>query len=56
MVVKFSQLQKLFKPIYDLTRKSRQFIWGKEQQEAFEEIKRRLMHVNFSFCFDIIYK
>ena len=35
-------LQKLLKPIYDLTRKGRQFVWGKEQQEAFEEIKCRL--------------
>ena len=35
-------LQKLLKPIYDLTRKGRQFVWGKEQQEAFEEIKHRL--------------
>ena len=33
------ELQKLLKPIYDLTRKGRQFIWGKEQQTAFEEIK-----------------
>ena len=37
------KLQKLLKPIYDLTRKGRHFIWGKEQQEAFEEIKRRLI-------------
>ena len=37
------KLQKLLKPIYDLTRKGRHFIWGKEQQEAFEEIKRRLV-------------
>ena len=29
-------------PIYDLTRKGRQFICGKEQQTAFEEIKCRL--------------
>ena len=36
-------LQKLLKPIYDFTRKSRHFMWGKEQQEAFEEIKRRLV-------------
>ena len=35
-------LQKLLKPIYDLMRKGRQFIWGKEQQNAFEEIKCRL--------------
>ena len=38
-----SELQKLLKPIYDLTRKGRHFIWGKEQQEAFEEIKKRLV-------------
>ena len=37
------ELQKLLKPIYDLSRKGRHFIWGKEQQEAFEEIKRRLV-------------
>ena len=33
------ELQKLLKPIYDLTRKGRHFICGKEQEEAFEEIK-----------------
>ena len=37
------ELQKLLKPIYDLTRKGRQFILGKEQQDAFEEIKQRLV-------------
>ena len=37
------ELQKLLKPIYDFTRKGRQFIWGKEQQEAFDEIKCRLI-------------
>ena len=37
------ELQKLLKPIYDLTRKGRQFIWGKKQQNAFEEIKGRLI-------------
>ena len=36
------ELQKLLKPIYDLTRKGRQFIWGKDQQQAFDEIKCRL--------------
>ena len=36
------ELQRLLKPIYDLTRKGKQFVWEKEQQEAFEEIKRRL--------------
>ena len=35
-------LQKLLKPIYDLSRKGRQFVLGKEQQDAFEEIKQRL--------------
>ena len=35
-------MQKLLKPIYDLRRKGRQFIWGEEQQ-AFDEIKRRLL-------------
>ena len=36
------ELQRLLKPIYYLTRKSRQFIWGEEQQKAFEEIKHVL--------------
>ena len=35
------ELQKLLKPIYDLTRKGRQFIWGEEQQRAFSDIKCR---------------
>ena len=38
-----SKLQKLLKPIHNLTRKGRQFVWGKEQQEAFREIKHRLI-------------
>ena len=37
------ELQKLLKPIYDLTRKGRPFIWGKEQQDSFDEIKCRLV-------------
>ena len=37
------ELQKLLKPIYDLTRKGRLFVWGKEQQDSFEEIKCRLI-------------
>ena len=36
------ELQKLLKPIYDLTRKGRQFLWEKEQQQAFDDIKHRL--------------
>ena len=38
----FQDLQKLLKPIYDLTRKERQFIWGHEQQTTFDEIKSKL--------------
>ena len=37
------ELQKLLKPIYDLTRKGRSFVWGKEQQDFLEEIKCRLV-------------
>ena len=35
-------LQKLLKPIYDLTRKGRPYKWGQGQQTAFNEIKGRL--------------
>ena len=37
------ELQKLLKPVYDLTRKGRPFPWGKEQQDVFEEIKCQLI-------------
>ena len=37
------ELQKLLKPIHDLTRKGRPFLWGKEQQDLFIEIKCRLV-------------
>ena len=37
------ELQKLLNPIYDLTRKGKQFVWGEEQQLAFNEIKSRLV-------------
>ena len=37
------ELQKLLKPIYDLTRKGRPFHLGKEQQDSFVEIKCRLV-------------
>ena len=37
------ELQKLLKTIYELTRKGRPFVWGKEQQDSFEEIKCRLI-------------
>ena len=33
------ELQKLLKPIYDLTKKGRGFHWGREQQDSFIENK-----------------
>ena len=36
------ELQKLLKPIYNLTRKGRPFNWGKEQ-DSFDEIRNRLI-------------
>ena len=41
----YLELQKLLKPIYNLTRKGRQFTWGEQQQKAFEEIKGRLQRL-----------
>ena len=38
--------QKLLKPIFDLIRKGRHFIWTKVNQEAFEEFEaRQLKHL-----------
>ena len=37
------ELQKLLKPIYELTKKGRPFVWRDEQQKAFDEIKSRLL-------------
>ena len=37
------ELKELLKPIYDLTRKGKQFVWRKGQQYSFEEIKHRLI-------------
>ena len=37
------ELQILLESIYDLTRKVKSFVWGKEQQDSFEEIKCRLI-------------
>ena len=39
------ELQKLLTPIYDLARKGKQFIWGREEWEALEEIKHRFFKV-----------
>ena len=35
------ELQKMLKPIYEQTKKGRLFVWGDEQQKAFDEIKSR---------------
>ena len=35
-------LQRLLKPIVELTRKGRPFLWGKEQEKAFQEVKDQL--------------
>ena len=37
-------LQKLLKPIYDLTKKGRPFVWQDEQQQAFDTIKERMIN------------
>ena len=37
------ELKELLKPTYVLTRKGTLFIWGKEQQDSFEEIKHQLI-------------
>ena len=37
-------LQRLLKPIYDLTKKGRPFSWQKEQQQAFDLIKERMIN------------
>ena len=37
------ELQKSLKPIYDLTKEGKCFLWEKEQQEVFDEIKKRML-------------
>ena len=43
-------LQKILKPIYDLSRKGRPFVWGKEQQDSFEEISADWSDHQFYIC------
>ena len=38
-------LQTLLKPIVELTRKGRPFVWGQEQEKAFKEVKLRLTNL-----------
>ena len=35
-------LQTLLKPVVELTRKGRPFVWGPEQEKEFKEVKSRL--------------
>ena len=44
------ELQKLLKPLYNLTRKGRPFIWGEEQQGSFDEVKCRLIKPPVCTC------
>ena len=47
------ELQKLLKPIYDLTKKGRPFLWGKEQQDAHLKKSRvECKNLQFSVCSD----
>ena len=39
------ELPRLLKPIYDLTRKGRPFVWGKDQQDSSGQIKCRLIRL-----------
>ena len=50
-----TRVTKLLKSTYDLTRKGREFMWGKEQHEVFEEIKCRLFKapiLHMPYCED----
>ena len=38
----YPDLQTLLKPIIELTRKGRPFVWGQEQEKTFKEVKLRL--------------
>ena len=46
------KFQKLLKTICDLTSKGRQFVWRKEQQIAFKEIKKRLVKLSVLYLPD----
>ena len=53
-------LQKFLKPIVELTRKGRPFIWGEAQEKAFREVKLRLknppvLHLPKAECRFILY-
>ena len=47
----YPELQKLPKPIYELTKKGRPFVvWGDEQQKTYDEIKSRLLKPPILAC------
>ena len=46
------ELQKLLKLIYNFIKKGRQFMWGEEQQLAFEEIKHGLVKLTVLYLPD----
>ena len=48
-------LQKLLKPTFDFTWKGKPFVWGKEQQDSFEEIKHRFNIASFSHLLKRVY-
>ena len=44
------ELQKLLMAIYDLTRKGRPLLWGKEQEDSFEETHIGWLNLQFCIC------
>ena len=46
-------LQKLLKPIYDLTKKGRPFHWQEEHQQAFDTIKERMLNPQYYTCLNL---
>ena len=42
LVIFCPELQKLLRPIYELTKKTEKFVWTQEHQQCFTEIKKRL--------------
>ena len=45
-----AELQRLLKPIYDLTRKGRPFVWTELHTKAFQEVKKRLVNPPVLHC------
>ena len=45
LVIVLPRFKKILKPIVELTRKGRPFIWGDAQEKAFREVKLRLTNL-----------